>query len=99
MIVCPRTADASDEHSDENDVDTHGQPPRPFRSAAYSLKEYTNSIVASRDTNVSPLEVYETLLQKLKPSSKQETTLRALDVGAGAGVSTQVLWDMGYRDM
>ena len=32
----------------------------PFHSAAYGLEEYTNSIVASRDTNVSPKEVYDT---------------------------------------
>ena len=39
-------------HSREDDA--------PFHSAAYGLEEYTNSIVASRDTNVSPKEVYDT---------------------------------------
>eukprot|EP00957_Ditylum_brightwellii_P005680 433128-Ditylum_brightwellii.AAC.1 len=28
-----------------------------------------------------------------------QRTPRALDVGAGAGVSTQVLWDLGYRSI
>jgi protein-L-isoaspartate O-methyltransferase len=65
-----------------------------FETNAYNKQEYTNAIVASRDTNISPKEVYDTLLQ-LK-STKATTNLRALDVGAGAGVSTQVLWDMGY---
>jgi hypothetical protein len=90
----------------ENNATRNMEPPddysKPFRSAAYSLKEYTNSIVASRDTNVSPLEVYETLLQKLKPAVRTNTNgvlRRALDVGAGAGVSTQVMWDMGYQEM
>lgn len=68
-----------------------------FVTNAYNKQEYTNSIVASRDTNISPKEVYDTLLQ-LKSNATDGTTnnLRALDVGAGAGVSTQVLWDMGY---
>lgn len=98
---------------------------RPFRSAAFSKKEYTNSIVASRDTNISPLEVYETLEEQLllqqqkqakndnKDVSATTTTPaaanaasttthgghRALDVGAGAGVSTQLLYEMGYTEM
>ena len=41
-------------HSIEDEDDA------PFHSAAYGLEEYTNSIVASRDTNVSPKEVYDT---------------------------------------
>jgi hypothetical protein len=67
-----------------------------FRSGGFGREEYTNSIVASRDTNISPKEVYDTLakLQKTENNGKRS---RALDVGAGAGVSTQVLWDMGYR--
>lgn len=103
FILCPTIVTAA-----QNEIYEIMQPPdetRPFCSAAYSLKEYTNSIVASRDTNVSPLEVYETLLQKLKPKPQKSSSdtstnkLRALDVGAGAGVSTQVMWDMGYREM
>eukprot|EP00546_Thalassionema_frauenfeldii_P007702 CAMPEP_0178923136 /NCGR_PEP_ID=MMETSP0786-20121207/16548_1 /TAXON_ID=186022 /ORGANISM="Thalassionema frauenfeldii, Strain CCMP 1798" /LENGTH=256 /DNA_ID=CAMNT_0020597591 /DNA_START=75 /DNA_END=845 /DNA_ORIENTATION=+ len=66
-----------------------------FKSAGYGVEEYTNSIVASRDTNISPKEVYDTIL-KLKT---KDGGTRALDVGAGAGVSTQVLWEIGYRDI
>ena len=70
--------------------------PETFHSASYNKQEYTNSIVASRDTNISPKEVYDTLLT-LQPTTKPSTSLRALDIGAGAGVSTQVLYEMGYR--
>eukprot|EP00547_Thalassionema_nitzschioides_P014537 CAMPEP_0194250424 /NCGR_PEP_ID=MMETSP0158-20130606/23022_1 /TAXON_ID=33649 /ORGANISM="Thalassionema nitzschioides, Strain L26-B" /LENGTH=258 /DNA_ID=CAMNT_0038987233 /DNA_START=20 /DNA_END=796 /DNA_ORIENTATION=+ len=65
-----------------------------FQSAGYGVEEYTNSIVASRDTNISPKEVYDTILKLQKKGGT-----RALDVGAGAGVSTQVLWELGYRDI
>ena len=74
---------------------------RPFASAAFSRKELTNSIVASRDTNISPLEVYETIMRLKKQDSGGKatgsagappSTARALDVGAGAGVSTQVIF-------
>jgi protein-L-isoaspartate O-methyltransferase len=63
-----------------------------FVSAGYSRSEYTNSITASRDTNISPKEVYDTL-------GRLRRGTRALDVGAGAGVSTQVLYEMGFRDI
>ena len=88
------------------------QQQRPFVSAAFSRKEYTNSIVASRDTNISPFEVYDTILQLKTKQQQVEVTgdngsssssnnndknLRALDVGAGAGVSTQVIYQqLGY---
>ena len=65
-----------------------------FRSNGYGREEYTNSIVASRDTNISPAEVYETL-SKLK----LDEGIRALDVGAGAGVSTQVHCELGYWEI
>eukprot|EP00985_Skeletonema_marinoi_P005028 scaffold2180_cov98-Skeletonema_marinoi.AAC.8 len=77
---------------------------KPFHSAAYTLKEYTNSIVASRDTNISPKEVYDTIssnyLQEAYDAAiKSNTTPKALDVGAGAGVSTEVLYRLGYHEI
>ena len=77
---------------------------RPFHSAAYTLKEYTNSIVASRDTNISPKEVYDTIsstyLQEAYDAAIQSNTIpRALDIGAGAGVSTEVLYKLGYKEI
>eukprot|EP00980_Cylindrotheca_fusiformis_P024453 scaffold11926_cov126-Cylindrotheca_fusiformis.AAC.6 len=72
---------------------------RPFSSAAFSKRELSNSIVASRDTNISPMEVYEVLRSKLR-SNNIGNDARALDVGAGAGVSTQVFYDqLGYRNI
>jgi hypothetical protein len=66
--------------------------------------EYTNSITASRDTNVSPLEAYESIMKYIPPassflsSSSSSTTVRALDVGAGAGLSTSYLYNqLGYK--
>jgi protein-L-isoaspartate O-methyltransferase len=76
-------------------VDTASSSEDYFESAGYGREEYTNSIVASRDTNISPKEVYDTL-SKLQISTGGG---RALDVGAGAGVSTQVLWNMGYHNI
>lgn len=72
-----------------------------FASAGFARQEYTNSIIASRNTNISPKEVYDTL-ERLQKQSVENTTnrrRRALDVGAGAGVSTQVLWNMGYHEI
>jgi 2-polyprenyl-3-methyl-5-hydroxy-6-metoxy-1,4-benzoquinol methylase len=63
-----------------------------FISSGYNRKEYTNSITASRDTNISPAEVYDTLGRVSRASGGT----RALDVGCGAGVSTQTLFDMGF---
>ena len=90
----------------------------PFRTKAFNLKEYTNSIVASRDTNVSPKEAYDVLADAIAPlanNNKKKKTLQsansndhiedntnnnwALDVGAGAGVSTQTLYDMGLTHL
>jgi hypothetical protein len=102
-----------------------------FHSAAFGLEEYNNSIVASRDTNISPKEVYDTIssdyLRNIVDgivvvvsdkesedntnnnnnqrrnssirSSKQRRNKvpKALDVGAGAGVSTEILYRMGYH--
>jgi SAM-dependent methyltransferase len=70
---------------------------RPFESNAFHKAELTNSIIASRDTNVSPMEVYDTLRSQLRRNANV-TGARALDVGAGAGVSTQVLYQqLGYQ--
>ena len=71
----------------------------PFHSAAYGREEYTNSSVASRDTNISPREVYDTIASEYlkealdaawKVSTGNEGVdggkikgPRALDVGAG----------------
>ena len=66
-----------------------------FRTQAQA--EYTNSITASRDTNVSPQEAYDSILKYL-PAAKSETSPRALDVGAGAGLSTSYLYNqLGYK--
>eukprot|EP00523_Entomoneis_sp_CCMP467_P023408 CAMPEP_0168833086 /NCGR_PEP_ID=MMETSP0727-20121128/2886_1 /TAXON_ID=265536 /ORGANISM="Amphiprora sp., Strain CCMP467" /LENGTH=426 /DNA_ID=CAMNT_0008886379 /DNA_START=34 /DNA_END=1314 /DNA_ORIENTATION=+ len=74
--------------------------------------EYTNSITASRDTNVSPKEAYDSILNYIPPnptssststSSSTATTtttspFKALDVGAGAGLSTSYLYNqLGYK--
>jgi hypothetical protein len=72
---------------------------RPFVSGAFPKAELTNSIVASRDTNVSPMEVYDTLRTRLRRNTNVKDA-RALDVGAGAGVSTQVFYQqLGYTNI
>ncbi len=98
-----------------------------FHSAAFGLEEYTNSIVATRDTNISPKEVYDTISSDYylrgacdaaisknivvasdgespnrrnsinSSMRKQRIIPKALDVGAGAGVSTEILYRMGYH--
>jgi hypothetical protein len=70
-----------------------------FRTRAYGREEYTNSITASRDTNVSPREAYDVMRQRVPVNDRTGSReRRALDVGAGAGVSTAVLYgEMGYR--
>ena len=83
-------------------------PSSTFRSKASNLRNYSNSVVASRDTNVSPGEAYDVILEKTKITTDAngfgdiggvsgQGRKRALDLGAGAGVSTQLLWDNGYR--
>lgn len=60
--------------------------------------EYTNSITASRDTNVSPQEAYDSILKYLPPASNDAQ--RALDVGAGAGLSTSYIYNkLGYKNI
>lgn len=64
----------------------------PFRTSAYGKQEYTNSITASKDTNLSPAEAYDTIRDRV-PLKKDGI---ALDLGAGAGLSTQILYEAGY---
>jgi Methyltransferase domain len=67
-----------------------------FQTTAYGRQEYTNAITASRDTNISPAEAYDVIRQRIPPAGS--TTARAVDVGAGAGLSTAVLYtEKGYR--
>jgi SAM-dependent methyltransferase len=66
-----------------------------FRTSAVGQEEYTNAITASRDTNISPKEAYDTLTGKIPRAST--TRARALDLGAGAGLSTQLLYQLGYH--
>jgi len=73
------------------------EPEGGFRTAAFRDTEYTNSRTASRDTNLSPLEAYDVIRQRVPPAPAPQQQLlyrrrRALDLGAGAGVSTQVLY-------
>jgi hypothetical protein len=66
-----------------------------FKSAAYGRQEYTNSIVASRDTNLSPAEAYDVIRQHIPKSSDTRRGVRnarAADLGAGAGLSTTILF-------
>lgn len=68
-----------------------------FRTKARA--EYTNSITASRDTNVSPMEAYDSILNFL-PANRADAPKVALDVGAGAGLLTSYLFhDLGYKEI
>lgn len=83
--------------------------PRPVLALEQSLSdqfstraraEYTNSITASRDTNVSPQEAYDSILRYLPPNKGSESNKVALDVGAGAGLSTSYLYsELGYKEI
>lgn len=69
-----------------------------FESEAYRLREYTNSVTASRDTNISPFEAYDVIQSSFDGNNKRSgTNMRALDLGAGAGASTELLWRLGYH--
>jgi hypothetical protein len=67
---------------------------RVFRSQAFGKEEYNNAFAASENTNVSPKEAYDTILSKVAPKELEVggagRPLRVLDLGAGAGVSTEV---------
>ncbi|GFH51199.1 hypothetical protein CTEN210_07675 [Chaetoceros tenuissimus] len=78
------------------------QLPKIFTDG-YGKEEYTNSITASRDTNISPKEVYDSIQssyisESLEKAKKDGRTARILDAGAGAGVSTQTLYNMGFKN-
>ena len=64
-----------------------------FQTKAVGRSEYTNSITASRDTNISPQEAYDVILEQIPPTENGV----ALDLGAGAGLSTCVLYNLGYK--
>jgi hypothetical protein len=77
-----------------------------FSTSAYGRQEYTNAIAASRDTNISPAEAYDVIRQQVPPAAviasttaEEHNRINVVDVGAGAGVSTAILWDLGYRDI
>ncbi|GMI02421.1 hypothetical protein TrVE_jg2887 [Triparma verrucosa] len=75
-----------------------------FKSAGLALKEDSTSFTASRDTNISPGEAYSTISSPLIKSSvssiKQSgRSPSCVDFGAGAGVSTQILWDLGIKSI
>ena len=61
-------------------------------TSGYGKEEYTNSITASRDTNISPKEVYDSIqssylyypIEQLRKRNDDRVP-RAFDVGAGAG--------------
>lgn len=79
---------------------------RGLVSSAVPDREFSNSILASRDTNISPREIYDFLRTKkdLRPEAivgtgGRDRASRALDLGAGAGASTQVLWDAGWEEV
>lgn len=69
-----------------------------FCSAAFDRPNYSSAIVASRDTNVSPKEAYDIISERAQPPTGVSNP-RALDLGAGAGVSTQLLWLNGFRSI
>jgi hypothetical protein len=94
------TKDSADERSD---IMTYAE--KPVHSAAYGQEEYTNSIVASRDTNISPREVYDTITSDylknvLEVVGKNGGGPRALDVGAGKNIQSTCflysLWPLGH---
>ena len=74
-------------------------PRLSFETTAYGRQEYTNSITASRDTNLSPAEAYDVIRQKIPDNTNTSNgaVRRALDLGSGAGLSTAILCnEKGY---
>lgn len=69
-----------------------------FQTKAYGRQEYTNSITASRDTNLSPAEAYDIIRERIPPAATDSA--KALDLGAGAGLSTAVLYrEKSYKNI
>jgi SAM-dependent methyltransferase len=90
LLLTGEAAVAADSSNNKAESDNDA-----FRTRAVGQEEYTNAITASRDTNISPKEAYDTLLRKIPRAST--TRARALDLGAGAGLSTQLLYQLGYH--
>lgn len=86
-------------NSSKNSGSPAAPPVEAFDTNAWGKSEYTNSITASRDTNISPQEAYDTIVAKIpKAPATGGDEIRALDLGAGAGLSTAVLYKtLGYR--
>jgi len=102
--VLPTTCHANSPQTQTPSIASSTSLETDFKTAAFGKQEYTNSIMASRDTNISPAEVYDSisssfLLHSLQEAQKQNRIPTAWDVGSGAGVSTQVLWNMGFRNI
>lgn len=96
ILLLPTVVEAIESDNSQN------QLPKIFTDG-YGKEEYTNSITASRDTNISPKEVYDSIQssyisESLDKAKKDGRTARILDAGAGAGVSTQTLYNMGFKN-
>ena len=71
-------------------------PDDTFQTTATGRQEYTNAITASRDTNISPAEAYDVIRDHIPTATSRTAT--CVDVGAGAGLSTSVLYNTkGYH--
>lgn len=66
-----------------------------LKTKAAGLQEYTNSITASRDTNISPAEAYDVIRDRIP----ERLGGIAADLGAGAGLSTSLLYKKGYTNL
>lgn len=87
--------------ADTSTIEASKSATKPIFTRGFGREEYTNSITASRDTNISPKEVYDSIQSSyveypLTKARENNRIPRAWDVGAGAGVSTQTLYNMGY---
>ena len=88
MTTFPKSSNAIDNNNNVNN--NHDE--KIIFTSGYGKEEYTNSITASRDTNISPKEVYDSIkssylfypMEQLKMKNDNREP-RAFDVGAGAG--------------